>query len=218
MVFYYNIRGSLTRKRSEGSGGGMTILGLPDVRQLLGARDPRELNAENRWASVAMMLRDTKAGPEVLFIRRAEHPDDPWSGHMAFPGGRKEEHDLSLLHTAQRETLEEVGIDLQRHAEPIGQLDDLQAVARGKPAGTVIRPYVFEVYSDVPLRIDRTEVAEAIWTPISPLFHGEADTVRPYAWQDRTIEFPAYDVRGRVVWGLTYQMLRSFFRIVDTQL
>lgn len=195
----------------------MTILVLPDVRQLLGACNPHELNAENRWASVAMMLRDTAAGPEVLFIRRAEHPEDPWSGHMAFPGGRKEEQDLSLLDTAQRETLEEVGIDLRRYAEPIGQLDDLQAVARGRPAGTVIRPYVFEVQADVPLRVDRTEVAEAIWTPLAPLLRGEADTVRPYAWQDRTIEFPAYDVSGRVVWGLTYQMLRSFFRIVDAQ-
>lgn len=193
----------------------MTSLGLPDVRQFLAARNPRELHTQNRWASVAMMLRDMPAGPEVFFIRRAEHPSDPWSGHMAFPGGRKEEGDFSLLHTVYRETLEEVGIDLQRHAEPIGRLDDLQAVAKGKPAGTVIRPYVFELHTDVPLQIDASEVAETIWTPISPLFRGEADTVRPYEWQSRTIEFPAYDVSGRVVWGLTYQMLRSFFRIVD---
>ena len=58
------------------------------------------------------------------------------------------------------------------------------------------------------------EVAEALWTPLLPLYRGEADTVRPYQWHGTEIDFPAYDVDGRVVWGLTYQMLRSFFRIL----
>jgi 8-oxo-dGTP pyrophosphatase MutT (NUDIX family) len=113
-----------------------------------------------------------------------------------------------------RETHEEVGLDLSREAEHIGQLDDLQAIARGKPQETVIRPFVFEVQRESPIQVDETEVAEALWTPLLPLYRGEVDTVRPYQWHGAQIDFPAYDVGGRLVWGLTYQMLRSFFRIL----
>ena len=91
----------------------VTELGLPEVRRVLEARDARELAEHDKWAAVAMLLRQTQAGPEVFFIRRAEHPRDPWSGHMAFPGGRQHAEDSSLLDTAIRETLEEVGLDLR---------------------------------------------------------------------------------------------------------
>jgi 8-oxo-dGTP pyrophosphatase MutT (NUDIX family) len=133
---------------------------------------------------------------------------------MAFPGGRQSDGDATLLDTAIRETQEEVGLDLIRQADHIGQLDDLQAIARGKPLETIIRPFVFEVNRDSPLHVDEREVAEALWTPLLPLYRGEVDTVRPYQWHGTQIDFPAYDVDGRVVWGLTYQMLRSFFRIL----
>lgn len=193
---------------------GVTDLGLPTVRSLLEERVARELSEHPKWAAVAMMLREGSRGPEVFFIRRAEHPRDPWSGHMAFPGGRHESDDPSLLATAIRETQEEVGLDLRAEADHIGQLDDLQAIARGKPQETVIRPFVFEVHRDTPILADEREVAEALWTPLLPLYRGEADTTRPYRWHGTQIDFPAYDVHGRVVWGLTYQMLRSFFRIL----
>ena len=192
----------------------MTVLGLPDVRSVLERRAARELAEHDKWAAVAMLLREGARGPEVLFIRRAEHPRDPWSGHMAFPGGRQHAEDASLLDTAMRETRDEVGLDLRAAAEHIGQLDDLQAIARGKPQETVIRPFVFEVHRESPIRADEKEVAEALWTPLLPLYRGEVDTVRPYQWHGTHIDFPAYDVGGRVVWGLTYQMLRSFFRIL----
>jgi len=192
----------------------MTNLGLPDLRAQLQGRTPRELAEHEKWAAVAMLLRDGARGPEVFFIRRAEHPNDPWSGHMAFPGGRQDDRDATLLHTAMRETLEEVGLDLSTGAEHIGQLDDLQAIARGKPQETVIRPFVFEVHREWPIRVEEREVAEALWTPLLPLYRGEVDTIRPYQWHGTQIDFPAYDVEGRIVWGLTYQMLRSFFRIL----
>ncbi len=192
----------------------MAVLGLPDVRTVLDERAPRELAEHEKWAAVAMLLREGAAGPEVFFIRRAEHPRDPWSGHMAFPGGRRDAGDATLLETAMRETREEVGLDLSREAEHIGQLDDLQAIARGKPQETVIRPFVFEVQRESPLQVDDREVAEALWTPLLPLYRGEVDTIRPYKWHGTSIDFPAYQVEGRLVWGLTYQMLRSFFRIL----
>ena len=192
----------------------MSDLRLLQFREVLERRMARELAEHDKWAAVAMLLREGVKGPEVFFIRRAEHPHDPWSGHMAFPGGRMHDEDASLLETAIRETREEVGLDLRMEADHIGQLDDLQAIARGKPQETVIRPFVFEVHRELPIRPDEREVAEALWTPLAPLYQGQADTTRPYLWHGTQIDFPAYDVQGRVVWGLTYQMLRSFFRIL----
>ena len=60
-------------------------------------------------AAVAAVLGPTPEGLQLLFIERAQHPDDPWSGHIAFPGGRIEIDDPSPRAAAERETLEEVG-------------------------------------------------------------------------------------------------------------
>ena len=64
------------------------------------------------WAAVALVLRPGTGGLEALFIKRAEHPDDPWSGHVGLPGGRAEDSDPGLVHTAVRETEEEIGLRL----------------------------------------------------------------------------------------------------------
>ena len=112
----------------------------PDPMWQLPAAD--KAAAEPKRAAVAAVLRPGSNGPEVLLIRRAEHPNDPWSGHMAFPGGREDPCDADLFGTAVRETLEEVALDLTTNAALLGTLDDLPAVARGKrtppgPAGSV---------------------------------------------------------------------------------
>jgi len=89
------------------------------VKSRLTPGDPPEPPGE-ATASVAMTL----AGPSLktLMIKRAEREGDPWSGQVAFPGGRRERQDRSLLETATRETKEEVGIDLQRSAVYLGHL------------------------------------------------------------------------------------------------
>lgn len=145
---------------------------------------------------------------DVLFIRRAEHPQDPWSGHMAFPGGRKDPGDGSLLDTALRETREELAVDLSG-ACLLGRLDDL-ATHR---TGLMVRPFVF-VVDTPPLIQGNHEVAETLWAPIAPLMQGERDAEYPYEHEGRSMRFPAYDVDGRIVWGLTYRMLRSLFGLL----
>lgn len=168
--------------------------------------------APESHAAVACILRNPEA-LEVLLIRRTEVPGDPWSGHMAFPGGRMEPGDPDLLATAVRETREEVGIDLETSAELLGHLDDLQAMAKGQPVDLIIRPFVF--WLDHPsLLTPNDEVAEALWSPLDPLVQGKADTTRPYPFRGQTLDLPAYAVGPHIVWGLTYRMLRSLFALV----
>src|SRR5215813_14164568 len=109
-------------------------------------------------ASVALVLSTGGEGVELLLIRRATRDDDPWSGHMAFPGGRRDPGDTDVVATAVRETREEVGIDLAVDAELVGRLDELRAVARHRPLDLVISPIVFALQRPVTLSLSAREV------------------------------------------------------------
>ena len=108
---------------------------MPDldlITRRLAVREPTLIeDPEHRRAAVAMILRDRPGGPEVLFIERARREGDPWSGHMAFPGGRVDPTDDGVRAAAERETLEEVGIPL-RGATTLGRLDDKAGNPHGK--------------------------------------------------------------------------------------
>ena len=190
------------------------------VRTSLAAREPRRIDEERaRRAAVAMVLRDGAAGADVLFIERARHPDDPWSGHMAFPGGRVDPEDTDARAAAERETLEEVGVCLA-DAELLGQLDD----KRGNPATRpelVISAYVYYLPVTPPRLVPNYEVEEAFWFPVGrlldPVRHVEYRARRQYG----ELAFPGILV-GRperhVVWGLTYSFLESFFEALGEPL
>ncbi|KYF93730.1 hypothetical protein BE18_44470, partial [Sorangium cellulosum] len=150
---------------------------------------------------------------ELLLIRRAEHPGDPWSGHMALPGGRREVQDESLLATAIRETREEVGIDLAAHGTLLARLPDIPAVVRGRRVGMIIAPFVFALRSTPDLTLSG-EVAEALWTPLGPLARGERTSSYAYTHEGNVLQLPCLRVDERVVWGLTYLMLEQLFELL----
>lgn len=157
-------------------------------------------------AAVAAVLRPRGDDVEVLFIRRAVVEGDPWSGHMAFPGGRRDPEDRSLLATARRETLEEVGLDLASLGRPLGRLDDVPTHRRGM----VVSPFVFAIEGNPRLTPNR-EVDATLWTRIGPLLRGERDTSYAFPYAGQVHRMPGYDVDGNVVWGLTYRMLQLLF-------
>src|SRR5207248_637661 len=114
------------------------------VRERLHRKQPALVEAAPYpRAAVAIVLRDGVRGAEFVVIHRAHRRGDPWSGHMALPGGRQDAADSDLRATAVRETREEVGIDLARHGELLGTLDDLRAVGHGRPLDLVITPFVY---------------------------------------------------------------------------
>jgi 8-oxo-dGTP pyrophosphatase MutT (NUDIX family) len=168
----------------------------------------------DRRAAVSTILRRADADLEVLLIRRAERVGDPWSGHMAFPGGGREARDTDLQATAVRETCEEVGLRLHDHGRLIGRLDDVRATARGTVTGLVVTPFVFELLG-TPTLGTSDEVAEIHWAPLGPMLAGERDATIDYVWQGQTLKLPGFrlDASGepRIVWGLTHKMLTMFF-------
>jgi 8-oxo-dGTP pyrophosphatase MutT (NUDIX family) len=188
---------------------------LDRIVRALGARPPRlidEAGVERR-AAVATVVRATDDDLEVLLIRRAERASDPWSGHMAFPGGGQDPRDADLVATSVRETMEEVGLSLEQHGHLLGRLDDVRATARGRVTGLVVSPFVFRVEGEVRLHTS-DEVSEIHWARLGPMYRGERDATIDYPWEGQTLRLPGFRVEGeseRIVWGLTHKMLTLFF-------
>ena len=167
---------------------------------------------ESRFAAVAVVIAEGGAGPELLLIQRAEHPEDPWSGHMAFPGGRVEPGETPGS-AVRRETLEEVGLDLDRDAAALGRLSDLAAIGRGRPMGLVIVPFVFELTARVPL-ITNHEVEEIVWVPLAFLGERANRSTLPWRHGNAEISLPCYRWNGHVIWGLTFAMVDELLECV----
>ena len=165
----------------------------------------RAEDAEGLRAAVAAIMRERSGRAEILFIKRAERQSDPWSGHMAFPGGRREASDETLLHTARRETLEEVGLDLGTAARCVGRLPDVMPYAR-MPHALTVTAFLFAMESDAELTLNE-EVAAVVWAPLEGVLRGDGAT--QFRWQRDGVDLtlPALDIDGNVVWGLTYRML-----------
>ena len=157
-------------------------------------------------AAVAVVLGPTSEGLQLLFIERAQHPDDPWSGHIAFPGGRIEADDPSPRAAAERETLEEVGLDLS-NAEYWGRLDDLT----GYMLPVVVSGFVYRLATPAVLTLNH-EIESAFWAGADQLRDPSKRT--QYRLQRRGEEqaFPALDLLGPgrpVLWGLTFRIVRQ---------
>lgn len=186
-------------------------LSLGHVASSLTERPPRELDLGSaKRAAVAAVFRDGDRGAELLFIQRANQPHDPWSGQIAFPGGKEEEEDKNLSATAVRETDEELGLDLRSAARALGPLDPMQARSRRKITPLVIHPFAWILEGQVPPfhRVPNNEVASAFWFPLRDLAdqgrHFDYDALRAEA----PYTFPAIDLgHDRILWGLTHRMV-----------
>jgi len=165
-----------------------------------------------RKAAVAAVLRDGAGGAELLFIRRAEHPKDPWSGQMGLPGGRVDAGDASPLAAAVRETREEIGLDLETAGRRLGRLTEVRTHL---PVGSVphsVVPFVFAVDGDPELRPNE-EVQEALWVPLA--FFVDRRHRSSFTWVRRGIPLPmpCYTFRGRVIWGLTLRIVDELLEV-----
>ena len=165
-------------------------------------------------AAVAAILRGTNENLELLFMRRAEQDGDPWSGHISFPGGRAEPGEEDPLQTAVRETREETGIDLGRDAELLGPLDEIRAMARGRPVDLSIAPFAFRLLRSVN-GTPNDEVVSLHWLPLARLLDEECRSTMEYEHEGTTLEMPCLRIDELVIWGLTYRMFDNLRQLVE---
>ena len=172
---------------------------------MLAERQPLRLEPRDRHAAVACMLRERDGGLEIFVIKRAEKEGDPWSGHMALPGGGREPKDKDAYDTARRETIEEVGIDLDE-GRFLGRLDDMGPRSAG---GEFVVSTVVVALDAEPGRLDPHEVAEAFWIPVNRLVNEHVEIPDfPGSW-------PAFTYKDRyVIWGLTHRILTQLWALI----
>lgn len=183
------------------------------ARRLASAQRDPGLAPEGKWAAVALLLRDGPEGPELFFIRRAEHPKDPWSGHVAFPGGRKDPEDASLLATAIRETAEEVGLVL-RSEQVLVRLPEVDASLRSKRTLTVA-PFVFHLREAQDPK-PNDEVATTLWVPLSVLVRDRGKASFTFTYGNQSFDAPCIYLEpgNHRLWGLSYRMLEHLLDVL----
>jgi 8-oxo-dGTP pyrophosphatase MutT (NUDIX family) len=163
-------------------------------------------------AAVLIPLFERRGELHIVYIRRSDHVASH-RGQVAFPGGRVDPVDATLLDAALREAHEEVGIP-PSIVQVIGALPTMQTTT----SGIVVAPFVGVIPSDAPLRPQLSEVAQIFDVPLTalrdPHFRGD------YEWKTegpaaRSSKFPAILYGGQTIWGLTLRITLNLLELLD---
>jgi|SRR5579863_3626992 len=187
----------------------MSDLTLSRIRSVLLAKPKRILppGPGRTLACVAVVLAGAPERPNVCLIRRAEQAGDPWSGHMALPGGRAETFDATAEAVAERETAEEVGLRL-RPENLIAPLAEMPVRASGRDMLMTLAAFVYSLEgTPPPLVLQKVEVAQALWVPLEQVYDPASRTRYRFNRNGASLDFPGVSLEGHTVWGLTYRVL-----------
>jgi 8-oxo-dGTP pyrophosphatase MutT (NUDIX family) len=189
----------------------MTAAFLEELGAALARRAPNEVNDPGlRWAAVAVIV--APVPPSLLLIRRAERTGDPWSGQVALPGGHHQRGDHDLIETAMRETMEEVGLTLDR-SQLLGALDDVAPRTPVLPP-IVVRPFVFGLETAALPVMLSNEVASAHWEPIADLLRDDARGEFAFASGGVERRLPSYRTSAGTLWGMTERILDGLLEMM----
>jgi 8-oxo-dGTP pyrophosphatase MutT (NUDIX family) len=188
------------------------MIDLLQIRRILQARDPVVVQrSSHQPASVAMILLQDSSELEVLFIERAPHPNDPWSGNLAFPGGRVDPDDADSRATAERECREEIGLDLSR-VEWLGRLDDIV----GAYLPVTVSCFVYQLPELPELSLNH-EVTRVFQYPIAELCNPSRHTRTELIWQGRKRHIQGIRLADNtpLLWGITYRLVIQLLSRLD---
>jgi len=184
---------------------------IEKLQELLLNRSSNEIIREGDFvhASVLMILKQCDLGFSLLFIKRPESEWDPFSGHMAFPGGKMDSVDKSKLDTAIRETKEEVGININKSGKILGALDDVNP-NNPRVRNYVVTPYLSVLNEEVTIIPDVKEVERTVWVPMRHLVDDRNKEIRIRERDGGEIEDYAYNYEQYLIWGMTGRILHQF--------
>ena len=199
-----------------GKGDQVSVSLLQLIETRLGDHAPGKklLRRLMKRSAVAMILQVRDGELHILMIKRAEREGDPWSGHMAFPGGRMDSADANGYAVAVRETAEEVGLFLGEEDQCIGRLSDLHARPHRGPFGMAVSPFVFRLDREVAFTPNH-EVAEVVWVPLEFLLDPDNREQMEWKYKRLKIPMPCYMFDGRCIWGLSLMMLDELMDLVE---
>lgn len=157
-------------------------------------------------AAVALLLKPKNRDFDVLFVKRVENLADPWSGQMAFPGGKRDVKDANLVATVVRETLEETGVNLLDRCRFLGVLTALSS--RPRPELKVL-PFVVLLEHEPLIKLSAKELEGFVWISLNEIIKHRGSARLSFG------EVPAFVVGSIVIWGLTYRALENFIDVLQ---
>jgi 8-oxo-dGTP diphosphatase len=180
-------------------------IGSENLEKLHRALKPITGN-EEADAAVALLLRPINEELRILVVKRVENSNDPWSGQMALPGGRREPQDRDLRQTVIRKTLEETGINLLDRCRFLGMLETHRSAVR---PGMRIVPFVVLVEYEPRVRLNGKELERFIWVTPRQLVENKGNAEFSYG------RLPVYRIGDSVIWGMTYFILTRFIHLLE---
>jgi 8-oxo-dGTP pyrophosphatase MutT (NUDIX family) len=188
---------------------------ITEIQTLLSSSGPQaDPGIIRPTAAVALVLREHRGELSVLFIERATYQDDPWSGNLGFPGGKVEAMDTSERMTAERETREELGLNLTT-ARYLGRLADIC----GEQRPIRVSCFVYGLEKAPPLTLSN-EIKDAFWVPLTTLAAPERQITAQVSFGGETHSRPAVllpQTDKPVLWGLTYRMVQQFLQLLSAK-
>lgn len=184
---------------------------IQEIIEQLSAHHPRRIPGRNRLtqAAVAAILNDHDGELKILLVKRASRPGDPWSGDMAFPGGRRQLEDPNTLATAIRETQEETGL-LLNETDCIARLSDVVTRKHEHWRPMIVSPYLFQLSaqqaSEKTLELNQ-ELQSRIWVPLHVLFDEQQRKTMRWRLGPMNVKAPCLHYEGHRIWGLTLLMI-----------
>lgn len=164
----------------------------------------RGVEALDAWAAVAILIREELDDLETLLVKRAEVQGDPWSGDMAFPGGKRSQSDRTLQDTVMREVHEETGIDLSALTYIGGLPIVFSSLRPGKDVLPIV--YLYEGRPEIKLNFELTAYR---WVHLKEL-RTSRTVAKVKGWEGEV-----FKLGDDIIWGLTYRMLDKLLEILD---
>ncbi len=183
---------------------------LPNLLKQRLAQRQREIDDDQsaRRAAVLVPLFFQDSEYHVLYTLRPTSIGTH-SGEVAFPGGRYQQDDDSLLQTALREAHEEVGLKSE-DVQVLGPLDDL----RTRSTNYLVTPYVGIIPQAYPYRPDPREVAEIFSVPLAFLQNPDNQNNKIWRHEEEDIPIVTYYYQGYTIWGMTQRVTRDLLDVL----
>lgn len=183
---------------------------VAQIQRKLESTPPKLLNLpglELRDSAVLVPLVERGGAPHVIFTRRLETLRSH-GGQYSFPGGATDPEDPTPVHTALRETEEELRIP-RAAVKVIGMLDELPTITQYR-----IRPVVGVVPSELAYEPSPEEIAEVVEVPLLRLLDPASTRTERWMLRGAARDVFLYDYQGHVIWGATARIVRNFLEVI----
>ena len=172
----------------------------------------------NRSAAVALgLIVNEQSSAELLLIKKSKRKNNPWSAHIAFPGGWYDKEDKNIKNTCIREVYEEIGLDLRQYKNiPMDRVKT--------HLGNWVYPFIFLMKKKPEIKnINKNEVEKVLYLSLEEFKKRKKVLKQPQNQREKNKKHKNKHIKidqmaafklqeGLVLWGLSYKITKAFMK------